>query len=146
MPSPRPWKMIRYFHSTLSGRLSQAEKDAYSLEISSGMRGSKLSHPHGTHFIFVLQSLHLWHQITQVRTRAKYTKEKAAFITKYTSIRRKNQHISPSILVYEEKARHGSEALAPARDTLDVCLQSPHLWHQITQVPTRATNKAHRLV
>ncbi|KAJ1468850.1 hypothetical protein T484DRAFT_1853884, partial [Baffinella frigidus] len=44
---------------------TKPDKDAYSLEIVSGIRGSKLSHPHGTHFTFVLQSLHLWHQITQ---------------------------------------------------------------------------------
>jgi hypothetical protein len=37
----------------------------HSLEISMGMRGSKLSHTHSTHYTFVLQSLHLWREVTQ---------------------------------------------------------------------------------
>jgi hypothetical protein len=35
----------------------------YSLEMMSGMRGSKLSHSHATHFTLVLQSLNLWRQV-----------------------------------------------------------------------------------
>ena len=36
----------------------------FSLEISSGMRGSKLSHSHATHYTFVLQTLSLWQKTT----------------------------------------------------------------------------------
>jgi len=37
----------------------------FSLEISQGLRGSKLSHSHGTQYTFVLQTLCLWQKVTE---------------------------------------------------------------------------------
>jgi hypothetical protein len=53
--------MIWYLKHYFSAR--EFEERAFSLSISVGSDGARLSHPHERHYAYVLQSLTLWREV-----------------------------------------------------------------------------------